>query len=313
MKKNITKNYLPFVFLAFLIISGAILSRNFLTYRNFTNILQYNAELSLVSLGLTFVILSGEGGIDLSVGSVLALTGILVAQFSKTIGFWGSLFLALFIGALIGLTNGLIIVKGKVEPFITTLVTMTLFRAVTLYITKGGPILNDINPNIRRLMSIRIGGFPLPAVYVILVVLFGIFILKFTKVGRYIYAIGDNKETVYLAGINVKKLKISLYVFSGIVSGIAGLLTTARLEMGEPRAGSGMELAAIAAIVAGGTSLAGGKGSMHQTFIGILIFAIITNLINLLDLSMYLEPVIKGLIIIIAGAILTRKEKIFSY
>lgn len=311
IRRNLV-SWLPPITLALLVAVGAFLSPSFLTVNNLSNLVHYNAELALICLGLVLVIIAGDGGIDLSVGSTLALAGVLVAENAAAVGFLGSVVLAVGVGAIVGVINGLVITKGRVEPFIATFTVFSITTAVTLLYTKGGPILESIPGSVTAIASRRLFGLPLPFFYFLLAYFLGVILLRYTPFGRHIYAMGVNAETVRISGINVQRLRILLYTFSGILAGLAGLLTTARLEMGEPRAGQGIELAAISAVVVGGVSLYGGKGTITGAFVGILIFAVVLNLMNILNLSAYYQPVSKGLLIIAAGLVLSRRKSMFS-
>jgi ribose transport system permease protein len=303
---------LPLVILCLLIVVGTLLSRSFLTVNNLTNVIQYNAELAFICLGLVLVIIAGNGGIDLSVGSTMAFTGVLVASNGKFLGIFGCIALAIAVGAAIGFVNGLIVTKGYVEPFIGTFTIGAIMTALTLLYTKGGPVLETIPTSVSGIANAKLLGFPLPFFYFFLAYAIGVILLGHTAFGRHLYAMGVNTETVRLVGINVQRVKVLIYVLSGVLAALAGLLTTARLGMGEPRAGLGMELTAISAVVVGGVSLYGGKGTATGAFVGVLIFAVVLNLMNILNMSAYYQPMAKGFIIIVAGLLLSRRRTMFS-
>ncbi|WP_332719235.1 ABC transporter permease [Pelagibacterium mangrovi] len=305
------RNNLPILILAALVVVASLLSPSFLTWNNIINLVQYNAELALVCLGLTLVIISGNGGIDLSVGATLGLSGVVVAMYGEFLGLPGSLIVALAVGALVGLANGLAVTKGKLEPFIATFIMASIVTAITLLFTGGGPVLRSIPDAVEAIAGTRLSGIPLPAIYFVLTFLVGVVILRMTPYGRHLYAMGASSETVRFAGIRTDRLRIATYMLCGALAGLAGLLTTARLGMGEPRSGIGMELTAISAVVVGGVSLYGGRGTMTGAFVGILIFAVVLNLMNILNLSAFYQPIAQGSIVILAGLLLSRRKSMF--
>lgn len=302
---------LPILILVVLVTAASLLSPSFLSGNNIINLVQYNAELALVCLGLTLVIISGNGGIDLSVGATLGLSGVLVAAYGEFLGLPGSLLMALAVGALVGLANGVAVTKGKLEPFIATFIIASIVTALTLLFTGGGPVLRTIPDAIEAVAGTRLAGIPLPAVYFVLTFLVGVVLLRMTSYGRHLYAMGASSETVRYAGIRTDRLRIATYMLCGALAGLAGLLTTARLGMGEPRSGIGMELTAISAVVVGGVSLYGGRGTMTGAFVGILIFAVVLNLMNILNLSAFYQPIAQGGIVILAGLLLSRRKSMF--
>lgn len=287
-----------------LIIVMSFLSSDFLTLSNIFNILTQVSINGLLAAGMTFVIITG--GIDLSVGSVLAVVGVIFASMSKT-GPIVSLFVSLLIGLIIGLTNGFIISKFNIQPFIVTLASMTIYRGITYIITNGSPI-SGLPLSLQNIGSGLIAGFlPIPALILIIIYILAFYLLNKTKLGRYTYAIGDNEEATRNAGINVNKYKIIIYGLSGLAAAISAIILTARLNSAQPNAGLSYELDAIAATAIGGTSLAGGSGTITGTFIGVLILGIISNGLNLMNVSSFYQQVIKGLIIL--GAVLLDKYK----
>lgn len=287
-----------------LIIAMSFLSSDFLTLSNIFNILTQVSINGLLAAGMTFVIITG--GIDLSVGSVLAVVGVIFALMSKTSPLV-SLFVSLLIGLIIGLTNGFIISKFNIQPFIVTLASMTIYRGITYIITNGSPV-SGLSLSLQNIGSGLIVGFlPIPALILIIIYVLASFLLNRTKLGRYTYAIGDNEEATRNAGINVNKYKIIIYGLSGLTAAISAIILTSRLNSAQPNAGLSYELDAIAATAIGGTSLAGGSGTITGTFMGVLILGIISNGLNLMNVSSFYQQVIKGLIIL--GAVLLDKYK----
>ncbi len=228
---------------------------------------------------MTFVILTG--GIDLSVGSILAISGAVCASLLVSgKGIAIAVLAALVIGTLVGFLNGFIITKGKLQPFIATLATMTVLRGLTLVYTDGKPITlgsGDLALNFGQIGGGKILGIPTPALIMIVTFALCAYVLKNTKMGRYTYALGSNEEATRLSGLNTDKIKIAVYTISGILASVAGIIITSRLFSAQPTAGDGYELDAIAAVVLGGTSLTGGKGKITGTIIGALIIGVLSN------------------------------------
>lgn len=280
----------------------AIFNDRFLTIGNILNVLRQTSINSVIAAGMTFIILTG--GIDLSVGSTLALTGAVMASLlSAGVPLIISVILAILLGAIIGFFSGIVIAKGKVQPFIATLAMMTIIRGATLIFTNGRPISTGDFPGADQfywLGSGEVFGIPAPVYITILVFSLAYYILKHTSLGRYVYALGGNEEATKLSGINVDLIKYKVYAISGALAAVAGLIVTARLSSAQPQAGGGYELDAIAAVVLGGTSLAGGKGGVIGTIIGALIIGILNNALNLMDVTSYYQLLAKGVVILIA-------------
>ena len=290
------------IVIAFLIICAVmtILSPVFLTVTNIRNVVRQSSIFGVMAIGMTFVILTG--GIDLSVGSVLAIAGAIAAGMLKGgAGMLPVVALALVIGIGCGLANGLIITIGRIAPFVVTLGMMSIARSLTLIYTKGYPISGFSGP-FRFIGGGDIASIPFPIIVFALTVVIAWLILTQTRLGRYTYAIGGNEETVKLSGINSNRYKVIVYVISGITAAMSALILTSRLNSAEPVAGQGYELDVIASVVIGGTSLSGGTGSVWGTLIGALLIGVINNGMNLLGISPYFQLLVKGLIII--GAVL---------
>ena len=294
----ILKRYGIFVGFLIIIVALSILSPFFLRPRNILNIIRQTSIHGIMAVGMTFVILTA--GIDLSVGSILAFTGILSARFEHA-GWPVFLIMvvALFIGACLGLLNGVVITKGKVTPFVVTVGMMSIVRGLALIYSKGDPI-SGCGSSFRCIGAGYVFGIPIPIIIFIITVIIAYIVLEQTRLGRYIYAIGGNEETVKLSGINADLYKTIAYVLSGLAAALGAVVLTARLNAGEPIAGTGYELDVIASVVIGGTSLMGGRGSVWGTLIGALLIGTINNGMNLLGISSYYQLVVKGTIIIVA-------------
>ncbi|MGD7045717.1 ABC transporter permease subunit [Jeotgalibacillus proteolyticus] len=297
----------PFLGLILIIAVLSILSPSFLDLNNILNILRQVSINALIAFGMTFIILTG--GIDLSVGSMLALGAALTAG-AMTSGFDPilAILIGLLLGAAMGAFNGLIITKGKVAPFIATLATMTIYRGLTLVYTEGRPVtgLSDAF-SFQMIGKGYVFGIPFPVVTMFLA--FGVlwFILKKTTFGRGVYSVGGNEEASWLAGLNVDRIKIGVYTLTGVLSVLAGIILTSRLNSAQPTAGTAYELDAIAAVVLGGTSLTGGRGWIVGTLIGALIIGVLNNGLNLMNVSSFYQQVVKGGVILLA-VLLDRKK-----
>lgn len=283
----------------------SILSPVFLSPNNLVNVIMQSSINACIAIGLTFVILTG--GIDLSVGSILALSGVVMAS-SLQAGhpLPVSLLIGLGIGIVCGLMNGLLITKGNLPPFISTLGMMSMARGLALVYTNGRPI-SGFSKAFRWFGNGSMMGIPAQVVITILLYAVAYYILKYTRLGRYTYAIGGNEEATRLSGINVNRYKTIIYAVSGLMSAVGAVILTARLNSAQPIAGINYELDAIAATVIGGTSLNGGEGKITGTLIGALIMGVLRNGLNLMDVSSYLQQLIIGAVIV--AAVLIDKYK----
>ena len=285
--------------LAALCLDLAIASPVFFTASNFLNVFQQIALNFVVAVGMTFVIISG--GIDLSVGSNIALSGLLMGILMKNYGVPVPVTIlgCILFSGLIGLVNGALISFLDLPPFIATLGMMSIVRGAAYTVTAGQPIYTF--PKGFTAISSRVGGIPLYSTLILIAVfLLGWYILRYTRIGRFTYAVGGNENCAKLSGINLKKVKCFVYMFSGLCCGVAALLLSSRLDSAVPTNADGQEMDAIAAVVIGGTSMSGGEGSMIGTLIGILIIGIIANGLNLLGVAQGPQKMVKGLIIVIA-------------
>lgn len=278
-----------------------IINSNFLTANNLLNLLLQVTSNALIAFGMTFVILTG--GIDLSVGSILALSSALTA------GLLGSgmpvtlaILISLIMGCILGMMNGLLISYGKLAPFIVTLATMTIFRGATLVYTNGNPITKGLSDTFlfQFLGQGYIVGIPFPVIIMFIVFIVLYVLLHKTSFGKSVYAIGGNEKAAYISGVKLNKVKIIIYSISGIMASISGLIITSRLSSAQPTAGASYEMDAIAAVVLGGTSLSGGKGRILGTLIGALIIGVLNNGLNIIGVSAFWQQVVKGVVILIA-------------
>ena len=289
---NVLQDFGALIALIVLVVGISIFSPEFRQPTNLLSLLRQSSINGLIAFGMTGVILTG--GIDLSVGSVLALStafcaGMIVAGIPVPV----AMLAALVIGVIFGVVSGFLVTKGRLQPFIATLITMTVYRGVTMIYTEGKPFLKFIGKG-------AVFGIPFPVI--ILVVVFAIFyfVLNKTTFGRRIYATGSNAECAKLAGVNINKTKLIAYGVSGLMSAMAGLILLSRLSSAQPTLGSGYELDAIAAVALGGTSMNGGRGKITGTLFGVLIIAVLSNGMNILGISSYYQDVVKGIVILLA-------------
>ncbi|MFM2362830.1 MAG: ribose transporter permease [Bacteroidota bacterium] len=287
----------------------SFLTDKFFTADNGLNILRQVAVNTIIATGMTLIVLTA--GIDLSVGSVLALCGAITAGLFKNglefvsadlfVGFTilGAILGGLLIGTLLGWFNGFTVTKFNVPPFVATLAMLTIARGFTMLYTKGHPISN-LGNHFAFIGNGSFIGIPVPVWIAIIVVLIAVFITQKTKLGRYIYAIGGNEQAAKLSGINIKKVKLTVYAMAGALAALGGIIVTARLDSAQPNAGISYELDAIAAVVIGGTSLSGGKGSVWGTVMGAVIIGVLNNGLVLLNVSPFWQQVVKGGVILLA-------------
>jgi ribose transport system permease protein len=297
-----------FIIFAIIFIVSAITSPAFLTSRNITNVLRQLAVLGVIGMGALMVIITG--GIDLSVGSIVCLTNVVVGKLLEVKGYsiLSTVIITLLIGAACGLASGYLVAYRKVVPFVTTLSIMTIAKGLSYVVSRGTSIY------IRNEKVLDFGnkywlGIPRPVYITIIVIILTHILLKYTVLGRMFYAIGSNEEAVRLAGIKVNNYKFLAYAISGFLAGVAGFINIARTAYSSPLVGDGLELDAIAVVVIGGASLSGGKGNVGKTVIGVLIIGIISNIMNLLSISAFYQMVVKGVIIILAVLFQDTKDK----
>ncbi|MCZ8510923.1 ribose ABC transporter permease [Paenibacillus filicis] len=281
-----------------IIIILSIISSDFLTITNIFNVLRQVSINALIAFGMTFVILTG--GIDLSVGAILALSSAFTAgMLASGTNTWLAVLIGLFCGAIFGAVNGLLVTKGKVAPFIATLATMTVFRGFTLVYTQGKPM-TGLNESFAFIGKGYFFDIPMPIVWMILIFIILYIVLKYTTFGRRVFALGSNEEATWLSGINTSGIKVLVYSISGLLAAFSGIILTSRLNSAQPTAGTSYELDAIAAVVLGGTSLSGGRGWLVGTLIGAMIIGVLDNGLNLLNVSSFYQLVVKGAVILVA-------------
>lgn len=275
----------------------AIASPVFATSGNLLNVALATSVTALLAIGQTFVIILAE--IDLSVGSLLAFSAAVTAMVMRSQSAFVAIVVGLATGAAIGLINGLLVTKTRMPSFIVTLAMMSVMAGLALQITQGNPV-SVASDAFQNIGQGHLAGVPIPVwIMAAAFIIFGVLLAR-TKFGRYIYATGDNPEAARLSGIPTDRVKIWAFVISGALAALAGFIITARLSTAEPTAGSGMELEAIAAVIIGGTSLLGGRGNMLGTVVGAFILGVIDNGMNLLNVSPFLQDVVKGIVILIA-------------
>ncbi|GKX53485.1 ribose ABC transporter permease [Budvicia aquatica] len=294
-----------------LIIAVSFLSPNFFTVNNLFNILQQTSVNAIIAVGMTLVILTS--GIDLSVGSLLALTGAVAASLvGMEVNAFVAIAAALTLGAGIGAMTGVIVAKGKVQAFIATLVMMLILRGITLQFSDGSPLNLGFSDSTDIFEWFGIGrplGVPAPIWIMAIVFIAAWYLLNHTRLGRYIYALGGNESATRLSGISVDRVKIIVYALCGLLAALAGIIEVGRLSSAQPTAGGGYELDAIAAVVLGGTSLAGGRGRITGTLIGALILGFLSNALNLLSISSYFQMIVKGAVILLAVLVDNKSSK----
>jgi ribose transport system permease protein len=286
-----------------------VLSDKFFTVANGLNVMRQISVNICIAVGMTLIILTA--GIDLSVGSVLALCGAITAGLLKNgitlhaanlfIGFTilGAILAGIVVGSLLGFFNGLVITKFKVPPFVATLAMLTIARGLTMLYTNGFPI-SSFGSSFTFIGGGWLLGLPVPVWIAAVIVIAAIIVTKKLKLGRYIFAIGGNENAAKLSGININRVKILVYTIAGALAAVGGIIVTARLDSAQPNAGTSYELDAIAAVVIGGTSLSGGRGSIWGTVLGALIIGVLNNGLVLLDVSPFWQQVVKGGVILLA-------------
>jgi len=284
------------------VILFSVFSPYFFTAENILNVTLQTSITAIIAAGMTFVILTA--GIDLSVGAMVAFSGVIVTSILKLgIPFYLSFPLCLLAGILIGICSGsvagLFVTRFNITPFIVTLALMTILRGGAYIYTGGRPIWG-LPEEFSFLGSGRLFGVPVPTIIMLCIYLCAFVVLRHTKFGRYVYAVGGNKEAARLAGININRVLWSVYLICGILAAISGVLLASRMNSGQPNAGLMYEMDVIAAVVVGGTSLFGGRGSIVGTFLGAMLIGVLRNGLNLLNVGSYVQMVVLGMVILLA-------------
>lgn len=299
-KFDIIQDYGALIALILVVVLLSVISKEFRTVSNILSLVRQSTVNGFIAFGMTCVILTG--GIDLSVGSVLALTTAIAASLISSGTSVGIAFIvALALGVAFGLISGILVTKGRLQPFIATLITMTVYRGLTYIFMDGKPISNLGDSFLLKFFGrgsvLRI---PFPVILFVIIFFVFYFMLNKTTFGRRIYATGSNENCAKLVGVKTDKTKLIVYGISGLMSALAGLILLSRLGSAQTTLGSGYELDAIAAVALGGTSMSGGRGKITGTLTGILIIAVLNNGLNILGVSSYYQDVVKGLVILIA-------------
>jgi ribose transport system permease protein len=303
---NLIRNIFPFLVLIFICIIFSLLSEFFFTIRNIETVSRQAAVLSIAALGGTFIIIMGS--IDLSVGAVVGVASVLTAFFVSRFGYWG-IPVGILVGALFGSINGFFYSIMKIPSFIVTLGGLVAGHGIILIITQGKPILIK-DKFLRSLGAGDFVGLPIIVWLSIIAIIVAYIVHKYTVFGRSIVSIGGNENVAIRAGINVTRIKFMTFMIAGIFAGLAGIILTLRMGAGSPRAGTGLELDVIAAVVLGGTLLTGGIGNPIRTLIGVIIIAVLSNGLNIVGVSAYVQLVVKGLVLIFAVMISLDRIKI---
>lgn len=304
--KHIVGDYgILLIFAASLVFLSAT-AENFLTVDNLVNVIRQSSIIGIIALGMTFVMITA--GIDLSVGSVVGLAGMVFASFAPSTGsaFWIPLVLGLGVGLLVGFVSAALVVWGKILPFLATLATMAIARTAALVATDG-QVKSGLSEPAEWIGAGSVGPIPAPVVLFVIAALVCEFVLSRTKFGAHVYAVGGNEESAQKVGISVKRVLFSVYVIGGVLAALGGLVLTARLNGAAPTAGTGYELQVIAAVVIGGTSLFGGIGTIRGTVVGVLLLGVVMNGMNLLGVSSYYQQGVQG--VILAFAVLLNRWK----
>lgn len=302
----------PLIALVVLLVASSLASEYFLNTRNITNVMRQVSYTGIIAIGVTFVIIGG--GIDLSVGSMVALVGVLLlyalnAVTDPVMAIVVGILVALGSGALFGVFNGLLVTRGKITAFIATLATMSIFRSVALYLTDAGEVVSD-NPLFPDLGGGYWLGIPIPVWAFLILAAVAHVLLFYTRFGRHLCAVGANAQVARYSGIRVRSVILGSFTIAGACVGLSAIMLTSRLNSISPSdAGVLYELDAIAAVVIGGTALSGGKGSIWGTVIGALILGIINNMLNLLGVSPYLQGMVKGSVILIAVLVQYKRQQ----
>jgi ribose transport system permease protein len=288
---------------------AALRFEQFATVFNFRNIAADASGLLIIAVGMTFVIITA--GIDLSVGSVLALAGAVMAMQADEHGVFVGILVGLLVGALLGVINGLFVTRARVAPFIATLAMLAIARGLTYLYTQGSPI--RVSQSAFTVFGQgTLGAVPVPVILMVAVFLVSLLVLTQTRFGRYVFAIGSNAEVTRLAGIPIDRYVVAVYAISGLLAGLGGLILSGRLAAADPNAATGYELDVIAAVVIGGTSLFGGRGSAYSALLGIIVIQSISSGLSLLNLDSSIRFMVTGAVLLLAVTIdsLSRRSRV---
>ena len=290
-----------------LVVYLSFATSKFLTVSNIVNVFRQVSNQGIIAVGMTMILIMGQ--IDLSVGALVAFAAVLNALFLK----WGlsipmSILATLGVTCLWGVLNGYVTARFRLHAFLVTMATMTLIRGVTYTLTGGYPV-GGLPQDFFIYGSGQLGFIPYPVLYMIAIFMLGAFVMSSTTFGRSIYALGGNEDAARLSGINVERVKIGVFVVSAAVSGISGLVLSSRLMAGSPEIGIGWELDIVAAVIIGGTNIVGGEGKLSGTLLGVLFIGVLSNGMILLDITPYMQQVVRGLVILGAVILNSLQEK----
>ncbi len=280
-----------------IVVAMSFLSPYFLSTRNFLNLLLASSTIGMIAIFTTMLMVGG--GLDLSVGSTVALVGVVMSHSQYALGTWGGVVAGLATGLGVGLLNGLIVTQVGINPLITTLGMLSVARGLA-FVFSGGLSEPMLDPLFGQLGRGFIAGVPVPVIVLVILFIGAFIVMRYTTYGRAMYAIGGNATASHLSGLPVKRYQLIAYALSGLSAGVAGIFLTSQLAAGAPQAAFGLELSVIAAVVLGGTSLAGGKGGLFGTLIGVLILGTLNNGMVLLSLSSYYQQIAQGLVLLLA-------------
>lgn len=286
----------------------------FFSERNLFNVLRQNSVIGLVALGMTFVILTG--GIDLSVGSLLAVAGVVAAELAGR-GTFIAVVAGIGFATLLGLVNGIVIAKARMQPFIVTLAMMIAARGMALAYTNENSVRIEAMPDVFRELGRGswqllpfLGPVPVPIIILVVAFALGWLVLNYTRFGRHVFALGDNEEAARLMGLNVSRVTLAVYALSGALAGLAGVILASRLGAGQPTEGRGAELVAIASVVVGGTLLTGGQGGVSSTLVGVLLLGVIFNIFNLEGtITPWWQDVLRGVFLLLVVVVQNRLNR----
>ncbi len=299
LKSRYLQRFMIIGILLVLCIVFAIMSDEFFTYVNIRNILRQQSMVAITAAGATFVMITT--GLDISVGSTIALSGVVFAKLVQGgMPLLPACLIAIIVGGIVGLVNATMIVGAKINPVIATLGSMYAVRGIAYLVAGGTTIANGLPKNFNVLGRGYFGPVPIPVIIMILVYIVFHFILSRTLLGKYTYAIGGNKETARLSGISVSKVMVLLYAITGLLTGLSGTIMASRLTSGNPQIGTGFEFDVIIAVFLGGVSTTGGEGTIVGTFIGAMIVGVLSNGLNLLGVDPFYQYIIKGVVLVLA-------------